>query len=61
MKQKQKQIDFVVNHNEVYRCNKCGGAAWRVVWLSTGQHTMTTERVFVNCPACDELRWQKYK
>lgn len=33
---KQKQIGFEVNHNEVYRCNKCGGAAWRVVWLSTG-------------------------
>ncbi|AAM26243.1 hypothetical protein F0720_26565 [Bacillus anthracis] len=58
---KQKQIGFEVNHNEVYRCNKCGGAAWRVVWLSTGRRTITMEWVFVYCPTCDELRRQKYK
>ncbi|MEC2256572.1 hypothetical protein P9H08_07685 [Bacillus cereus] len=61
MKQKQKRIDFGVNENEVYRCNKCGGAAWRIVWISTGRRTITMEWVCVYCPTCDKIRWQKYK
>ncbi|WP_307840935.1 hypothetical protein [Bacillus cereus] len=56
---KQKRVVFDVNHDEVYRCKECFDVAFRVTWISTGRGTINLEWVFVYCPTCDKLRWQR--
>jgi hypothetical protein len=57
--EKQKQVQIEVDRDEVYRCNECFDAAYRVTWISTGRGTINTGWVLTYCESCDEIRWLK--